>query len=107
MYLPKGEITVYSEDLVINGGVLTAVNDPADQSGNTAVFAEDSITVNGGEVNVTAKGKQCHGMHSVGDFTVVSGKVTINSKGSGDELRHQRCFRKSMNLFCETDSFSF
>ncbi len=78
----KGEIASYSNDLTVSGGKLTAVNVPGSQQNKVAVFAENGITVSGGNLDVTAGGARCSGLYSGGNFTLTSGTVTVNSNGS-------------------------
>lgn len=88
----KGEIAIRADDLVINGGIVTAVNIPGSQNQNVAVYA-NNITVNDGEVSATATGANCNGMYASNDVSILAGKVTVNSTGVGTST-------DSYGIFC-------
>lgn len=88
----KGEIAIRADDLVINGGIVTAVNIPGSQNQNVAVYA-NNITVNDGEVSATATGANCNGMYASNDVNILAGKVTVNSTGVGTST-------DSYGIFC-------
>lgn len=62
-------------DVVIAGGSVTTNTSSADASG---IKAESTITIEDGEVNVTAAD---HGINADGDITIAGGNVTVNSSG--------------------------
>ena len=80
----SGGIAVKADSVIVNGGKLTAVNTLTSDSGAVAVYASDRVTVNGGELIVTASGSNCHGIFGGSGVNIVSGKVHVEAAGTND-----------------------
>lgn len=73
-------------NIVINaqgGVVLTALPIGYDPSYCTGIKSDASISVNGATINITHSGIGGKGISATGDFTMLSGNVTITTSGGG------------------------